>query len=89
MNNGSNIPQYVQPQMVPTILVSSKSRAIALVLAFFFGLIGVHRFYVGKAGTGVLMILTVGGFGLWCLIDFIMILVGSFTDKSGLFLKRW
>jgi len=48
----------------------------------------VHRFYVGKIGTGVLMILTFGGLGIWVLIDFIMILVGKFTDKEGLALAR-
>ena len=40
-------------------------------------------FLVGKVGTGVLMILTLGGFGIWTLIDFIMILLGKFSDKHG------
>ena len=50
---------------------------------FFLGFWGVHRFYVGKIGTGVAMIFTLGGLGIWTLIDFIMILVGSFTDANG------
>ena len=66
---------------------SSKNWVAALVLCIFLGGLGIHRFYVGKAGTGVLMLLTGGGFGIWWLIDIIMIAVGSFTDKSGAFLK--
>lgn len=57
---------------------------VALVLmCFFVGFLGVHRFYVGKIGTGILMILTFGGLGLWVLIDLIMILCGLFSDKEG------
>ena len=52
-------------------------------------MIGVHRFYVGKVGTGILMIVTLGGLGIWVLIDFIVILVGSFKDKEGRVLINW
>lgn len=69
--------------------VSPKSRTIAAVLAFFLGVIGVHRFYVGKVGTGIAQILTLGGLGVWTLVDFIMILVGSFKDSDGRTLETW
>jgi TM2 domain-containing membrane protein YozV len=55
----------------------------ALLLCFFFGVLGFHRFYVGKFGTGILQLFTLGGLGIWALIDFIMIIVGAFTDKEG------
>jgi TM2 domain-containing membrane protein YozV len=60
-----------------------KRNLTALLLCFFFGLFGVHRFYVGKIGTGILMIFTGGGFLIWLLIDFIMICCNKFTDKHG------
>ena len=63
--------------------VESKEWLIVLLLCFFLGCFGVHRFYVGKTGTGVAMLLTCGGCGIWALIDFILILVGSFTDAEG------
>jgi TM2 domain-containing membrane protein YozV len=69
--------------------VSPKSRLAALLLCFFLGALGAHRFYVGKIGTGVLMLLTIGGFGLWILVDLIMIVVGSFTDQEGRRVFRW
>jgi TM2 domain-containing membrane protein YozV len=65
------------------VVVSDKGFVPALLLCFFFGVLGVHRFYVGKVGTGILQLLTLGGLGIWALIDFIMIVVGSFTDKQG------
>ncbi len=69
--------------------VSHYSRLAAMLLALFLGVIGVHRFYVGKIGTGVAMIFTLGGFGIWALIDFIMIVVGSFTDSEGKYVLDW
>ena len=68
--------------------VSDKAMVPAVLLCFFLGMLGIHRFYVGKVGTGILMILTLGGLGIWSLVDFIMIIVGSFKDKNGLPLKR-
>lgn len=67
---------------------SSKGIVPAALLCFFLGAFGIHRFYVGKIGTGILMILTLGGLGIWTLIDLIMIIVGSFKDKDGLPLQR-
>ncbi|WP_208977358.1 MULTISPECIES: TM2 domain-containing protein [Pannonibacter] len=60
----------------------------AALLCFFLGTFGIHRFYTGKIGTGILMILTLGGLGIWSLIDLIMIIVGSYKDKQGLPLRR-
>ena len=66
---------------------SPHSWVAALLLCFFLGSIGIHRFYVGKVGTGIAMIFTLGGFGIWTLVDFIMICVGSFRDIQGRELK--
>ena len=67
--------------------VSEKGFVPTLLLCFFFGVLGVHRFYVGKIGTGILQLLTLGGLGIWALVDFILIVVGSFTDKQGNFIN--
>lgn len=66
---------------------SPKGFVPAILLCFFLGMLGVHRFYVGKIGTGILMLITFGGLGIWVLIDFIMIVCGKFKDKDGLYIK--
>lgn len=68
-------------------MISAKSKGTAAVLCFFLGIFGIHRFYVGKIGTGILWLLTVGCFGVGAVIDFIMILCGSFKDRDGALLK--
>ena len=60
-----------------------KSKWTAFFLCFFFGFLGIHRFYVGKNGTGLLWMFTFGFFGLGALVDFFSILFGSFRDKEG------
>ena len=75
--------------------VSDRQILVAFLLAFFLGMFGVHRFYVGKTGSGIAMlILTVTVVGalitaIWHLIDWIVILCGEFTDGEGRRLRRW
>jgi TM2 domain-containing membrane protein YozV len=52
-------------------------------LCFFLGAVGVHSFYTKKTGVGVAQLLTLGGCGIWALIDFVTILTGSFRDGNG------
>jgi ribosomal protein L40E len=59
-----------------------------LLLCFFLGVFGVHRFYTGHTAIGVAQILTLGGCGIWALVDLIMIIVGSFKDSNGQLLVR-
>lgn len=63
--------------------MSDKSKITTLLLCFFLGGLGVHRFYVGKTGTGLIWLFTGGCFGIGVLVDFIMIICGKFTDKNG------
>ena len=62
---------------------SEKNWLATLLLCLFVGTLGIHRFYVGKVGTGILQLITLGGCGIWTIIDFIMILTGSFKDGNG------
>ena len=61
----------------------------AVLLCFWFGVFGVHRFYVGKVGTGILMLFTFGGFGIWALVDLIILVCGAFTDGDGRKITQW
>ncbi len=69
--------------------VSKKNRLVTLLLCFFLGWGGGHRFYVGKIGTGILMLFTMGGFGMWYFLDLVMIASGVFKDKENLPITSW
>ncbi|WP_099206172.1 TM2 domain-containing protein [Scatolibacter rhodanostii] len=68
---------------------SYKSRLAALLLCIFLGVLGVHRFYTGKIGTGLLWLFTGGLFGIGYIVDIILIATGSFTDQYGYPLLYW
>lgn len=57
-------------------------------LCLFLGTFGVHRFYVGKTKSGILMLLTFGGLGLWSMYDLVMVFFGNFKDAEGIPVKR-
>lgn len=60
-----------------------KSQLVALLLCGFLGCLGIHRFYLGYTWQGVVQLLTLGGCGIWALIDFIRIITGSLQPKNG------
>lgn len=63
---------------------SDKDWTTLLILSLLLGWLGVDRFYAGHIGLGVLKLLTIGGCGIWALIDIIMVATGKFTDADGL-----
>ena len=70
-------------------LESDYTRLPILILCLLFGWLGIHRFFVGKVGTGVLMLITIGGLGIWIVIDLILIIFGQFRDREGRRILRW
>jgi TM2 domain-containing membrane protein YozV len=68
---------------------SKKKRLVALLLCIFFGWTGIHRFYADKIGTGLALMFTFGGFGLWIPVDIVLIVFGFFKDKEGNPIKEW
>lgn len=73
---------YIDPEM------GDKDWMSTLLLCWFLGAFGVHRFYTGHTGIGVIQLLTLGGCGIWTLIDLITIITGSFRDATGRKLLR-
>lgn len=80
--NGEPVADYIPPE-VPVGAEPPKSWLTTLLLCIFCGGLGIHRFYVGKIGTGILFMLTAGLFGIGVLVDLIKIATGKFTDKYG------
>ena len=69
--------------------MSDKKRLLTSILAFFFGCFGAHRFYVGKTRSAIFQLLTIGGLGIWAMIDFVIALFGEFTDGEGRKITAW
>lgn len=88
-DNAQTCPNCGESAVVKATIVTEGADSIVrkgwflAIMCFFFGGLGVHRFLVGKIGTGVLWLLTGGLLGIGALVDFIMILCSSFTDKDG------
>jgi TM2 domain-containing membrane protein YozV len=69
---------------------SEEKKLTVLLLCWpIFGCFGLHRFYTGKQFTGLLMLLTFGGLGLWMYVDTALIIMGKFTDKQGKRITTW
>lgn len=69
-------------------VTSDRSRFVAFFLCLFFGVFGVHNFYVGKFFWGLIYLLTLGLFGIGWVIDLIRILLGTFKDGDGVPLRE-
>src|SRR5206468_8463045 len=81
--------QEAQPAMPPGVSKYKRLWAALLTAPLLIGVGGIHRFYVGKIGSGIVWLLTCGMFGVGQIVDFILILSGRFKDSEGKVLLRW
>ncbi len=86
--NGEFTDQYNRPLNHQPVMGGNRSWTTTAFLCLFLGWLGVHRFYNGRVVSGIFQLLTFGGFGIWTLIDLIMIYTDSFTDDMGLLPTR-
>jgi TM2 domain-containing membrane protein YozV len=78
------VRQLVQSTQISVEITEQRNKWITcLLLCWFLGIFGVHRFYTGHTALGVVQLLTLGGCGIWTLIDFIVIVSGNFKDAEG------
>ncbi len=85
---GDFTDQYNRPLDHPPVMGGNRSWTTTAFLCMFLGWLGVHRFYNGRVVSGIFQLLTFGGFGIWTLVDLIMIFTDSFTDDMGLLPTR-
>ena len=78
-------PGYVNPQAARAAAANTSSRSFIATWLFswLLGVFGVDRFYLGKVGTGILKLLTIGGFGIWWLVDLVLTLTNAQKDRDG------
>jgi TM2 domain-containing membrane protein YozV len=85
--SGPYDPQDEEETELPQ--VSERSRSVALVLGLMGGVFGLHRFYAGRTQSGVVMVITLGGLGIWWLYDMVTLVAGEFRDADDLPLRNW
>ena len=85
---GVRVPTAQDPVERALFPAEGRSWLITVLLAAFLGPLGIHRFYVGKIVTGLLLFVTAGGLGVFWIIDLVRILLGGFRDAEGRELVR-
>jgi len=89
----SKTPEKVKTELSKSIkeasAVSDKKRLLTAILCLCFGIFGAHRFYAGKIKSAMVMLFTIGGLGIWCVTDTVIVLFGEFTDNEGRKIKEW
>lgn len=83
VHNGYNRNNTFGRRMSDDPNISQYNGLLTLLLAIFVGYLGVHSFYTGKIGIGIAQLFTVGGCGIWVLVDIIMLATESFHDGEG------
>ena len=85
----STVPIWTTAPPAAVVNASDKKRGVAALLCFFLGVFGLHRFYVGKTGTGLLWLFTLGFVGIGMLFDLILIVAGEFRDSQDRLIVVW
>lgn len=85
--NAISCPKCGAPTKVRTAPSGDNKFLITILLCWFLGVFGVHRFYTGHTTIGVLQLITLGGCGIWTLIDLIILITGNYKDADGNLIK--